>query len=136
VKQRHGDQLEHVASSPAWMHDTRIKVAVIAAPALGFLFESGGLKQVSIPVELWRASDDHQAPDAWNSGVVRKELPRSPEEHVVPGVDHFVFLAPCSSALAKAAPSICEDPSGFSREEFHDAFNRTVITFFIAQLNR
>jgi predicted dienelactone hydrolase len=118
------------------VHDGRIKAAVIAAPAVGFLFEGGGLNQVSVPVELWRASNDHQAPDAWNSGMVRKELPKPPGEHVVPGVDHFVFLAPCNEALAKAAPSICEDPPGFSREEFHGSFNRTVIAFFSTELKR
>jgi len=118
------------------VHDGRIKAAVIAAPAVGFLFEGGGLKQVSVPVELWRASNDHQAPDVWNSGIVRKELPKPPDEHVVPGVDHFVFLAPCSEALAKAAPSICTDPPGFSREEFHASFNRAVVGFFSTELKR
>jgi predicted dienelactone hydrolase len=136
VKQRHGDQLESPATPPVWVHDGRIKAAVIAAPAVGFLFEGGGLKQVSVRVELWRASNDHQAPDAWNSEIVRKELPKASDEHVVPGVDHFVFLAPCSQALAKAAPSICEDPPGFSREEFHDKFNRTLTTFFSTELKR
>ena len=67
--------------------------------------------------------------------MVRKELAKWPEEHVVPGVDHFVFLAPCSRALAKVAPIICADPPGFSREEFHDSFNRTVLTFFMTQMN-
>jgi predicted dienelactone hydrolase len=136
VKQRQGDQLERPASPPVWVHDARIKAAVIAAPAVGFLFEGGGLKQVSVPVELWRASNDHQAPDPWNSGIVRKELPKPPEEHVVPGVDHFVFLAPCSEALAKAASSICTDLPGFSREEFHESFNRSVVRFFSTALKR
>ena len=136
VKQRQGDQLEPPATTPVWVHDARIKAAVIAAPAVGFLFEGGGLKQVSVPVELWRAANDRQAPDAWNSGIVRKELPKSPDEHVAPGVDHFVFLAPCSEALAKAAPSICTDLPGFSREEFHESFNRAVVRFFSTELKR
>jgi len=136
VKQRHGDQLEPPAATPVWVHDARIKAAVIAAPAVGFLFEGGGLKQVSVPVELWRAANDRQTPDAWNSGIVRKELPKSPDEHVAPGVDHFVFLAPCSEALAKAAPSICTDLPGFSREEFHESFNRAVVRFFSTELKR
>src|ERR1700723_3814050 len=108
VKQQHGDQLEPPASVPAWVHDARIKAAVVVAPAVGFLFADGGLKQVSVPVQLWRTFNDNQSPNAWNSEVVRKELPKWPEEHVVPGVDHFVFLAPCSRALARVAPMICE----------------------------
>ena len=134
VKQNHGDQLEPSATKPKWIHDSRIKAAVIAAPAVGFLFDAGGLDQVLIPTQLWRASKDQQAPDAWNSGVVRKELPKAPDEHVVTGVDHFVFLAPCSNALAKAAPFICTDPPGFSREEFHEDFNRAIVAFFESRL--
>lgn len=136
VKQHHGDQLEPSPSKPEWAHDTRIKAAVVAAPAVGFLFERGGLVRVSVPVQLWRAENDQQAPDGWNSAVVRRELPRSPEQHVVPNVDHFVFAAPCSEALAKAAPALCQDASGFERKAFHEKFNQAVVTFFSRELNR
>jgi predicted dienelactone hydrolase len=135
VKQRHGDQLEPPPSEPEWVHDSRIKAAVVAAPAVSFLFEGGGLKRVFVPVQLWRAENDQQAPDGWNSGVVRRELPRLPELHVVAGVGHFVFVAPCSDALAKAAPQICEDAPGFDRAAFHEKFNQAVVTFFRRQLN-
>jgi predicted dienelactone hydrolase len=33
-------------------------VAVVAAPALGFTFSPDGLKNVTVPVQLWRAEDD------------------------------------------------------------------------------
>ena len=134
VKQRHGDQLEVPAKKPAWRHDAQIKAAVVAAPAVGFLFEGGGLKQVTVPVQLWEALKDYQAPNEWNSEVVRRELPKPPDEHVVPGLGHFVFLAPCSPALRKASPAICIDPPEFDREEFHGSFNRTIVTFFLTQL--
>lgn len=134
IRQRHGDQMETPQGKPEWVHDARIKAAVVAAPAVSFLFEGGGLKNISIPLQLWRAEDDSQAPDGWNSGVVRRELPRQPELHVVPGVDHYVFLAPCSDALAKAAPQICEDPAGFDRAAFHEKFNQAVVTFFSREL--
>lgn len=136
VKQHHGDQLEPSPSKSEWAHDTRIKAAVVAAPAVGFLFEGGGLVRVSVPVQLWRAEHDQQAPDSWNSAVVRRELPRSPEQHVVPNVDHFVFAAPCSEALAKAAPPLCQDASGFDRKAFHEKFNQAVVTFFSRELSR
>jgi predicted dienelactone hydrolase len=134
IKQHHGDQLDPVVKEPVWVHDSRIKAAVVAAPAVGFLFGSGGLQQVTIPVQLWRAEKDQQAPDAWNSAIVRQGLPRPPQVHVVPG-DHFVFAAPCSAALAKVAAFICTDPSGFDRAAFHSTFNRAVVTFFQANVN-
>jgi predicted dienelactone hydrolase len=134
VKQRHGDQSGPPAGKLEWVHDSRIKAAVVAAPAVSFLFEGGGLKRISVPVQLWRAENDTQAPDGWNSSVVRKGLPRSPELHVVPDADHFAFAAPCSESLAKVAPQICDDPQGFDRIAFHVKFNQAVVTFFSREL--
>jgi predicted dienelactone hydrolase len=130
IKQRHGDQLDPVATEPVWVHDARIKAAVVAAPAVSLLFESGGLRQITVPVQLWRAADDDQVPDQWNTAIVRRELQARSDEHVVPAAGHYVFLAPCSDALAKVAPQICQDGPGFSRGAFHEAFNRAVADFF------
>lgn len=134
IKMSHGDQLQPGAVHPVWTHDARIRAAVVAAPAASFLFGPGDLRAVKVPVQLWRAEKDTNAPDAWNSGLVREELPVAPEEHVVPGVDHYIFLAPCSAALASAVPEICHDAPGFDRAAFHAAFNRSVIAFFQKEL--
>jgi predicted dienelactone hydrolase len=134
IAQRHGDQLEPPPSKPTWVHDARIKAAVVAAPAVSYLFGSGGLRPVTVPVQLWRAENDTQSPDAWNSAIVRSELLTQPTERIVPGADHFVFLAPCSDALAKAAPAICTDSPGVDRVAFHQEFNRAVVTFFREKL--
>lgn len=134
IKRTHGDQLDPNPPRPEWAHDARIRAAVIAAPAVSFLFGPGDLKRVSIPIQLWRAEDDTQAPDATNSGVVRKELPVHLEEHIVPGQDHYVFLAPCSAALAAAVPEICHDTADFDRAVFHKSFNDAVVSFFKKEL--
>ena len=134
IKNNYGDQLAPNPEMPVWMHDRRIKAAVVAAPAASFLFGPGDLRNVNIPVQLWRAENDSQAPDEWNSAIVRKELPHHPEEHVVPGVDHFVFLAPCSDALVVAVPAICRDAAGFDRTAFHHEFNQAVVKFFSTEL--
>lgn len=55
---------------PVWVHDSRIRAAVIAAPAVSYSFGADGLKLVTIPVQLWHAANDGQAPHAWNSAVV------------------------------------------------------------------
>jgi predicted dienelactone hydrolase len=78
-----------------WDRDPRIKAAVIAAPAVAVMFRGGGLKHVTVPVQLWRAQNDTNAPDAWNSGVVRAGLPTAPEEHVIPHAGHLVFTVFC-----------------------------------------
>ncbi len=136
VKQRQGDQLDKVATVPTWVHDERVKAAVVAAPAVSYLFGSGSLKAVNIPIQLWRASNDDQAPDEWNTAIVRSELHPPPEEHVVTSAGHFVFLPPCTEALAKQAPQICTDSAGFDRAAFHRTFNAAVVAFFTRNLAR
>jgi predicted dienelactone hydrolase len=133
IKAANGDQLTPSNAIPLWVHDARIKAAVIAAPAASYLFGPGDL-EVKVPIQLWRAENDTQAPDAWNGAVVRDNLKAHPDMHRVDGADHFVFLAPCSEALAAAAAQICQDPPGFDRAAFHRGFNQSMVDFFITTL--
>ena len=131
IRQRQGDLLGPIKDNPpVWVHATRIRAAVIAAPAVSYLFGDDGLKQVTIPVQLWRAAVDGQAPHEWNSAVVEKGLPTPPDLHTVLNADHYAFLPPCSDALRQAAPSICTDEPSFDRASFHRQFNKEVVAFF------
>lgn len=108
-------------------HDRRIRAAVVAAPALGFTFEPDGLKAVKVPVQLWRAEQDTVLPHPDYAEVVHRLLPKA-EYHVVPGAEHFDFMAPCSEALAKVAAVIC--PKSIDRTALHRTFNVEVVRFF------
>jgi predicted dienelactone hydrolase len=110
-----------------WIHDPRIKAAVIAAPGYGFAFAPAGLSQVRVPVQLWNGTLDRNVPYATNEAVVRALLPVPPEYHAVSGAAHFSFLAPCPTWLF---PLICGEPNGFDRRAFHRSFNLSVIGFF------
>lgn len=110
--------------------DPRIKAAVVAAPALGFTFKADGLKNVKVPVQLWRADSDVILPHPRYAEAVRLALPEAPEYHVVPNAGHFDFLVPCSSALASVAPAICTSAVGFDRAAFHASFDAAVLGFF------
>lgn len=110
--------------------DRRIRAAVVAAPALGFTFSPNGLKDVKVPVQLWRAEDDVILPHPRYAEAVRLALPEAPEYRVVGKAGHFDFLAPCSSALAALAPAICTSAPGFDRTAFHRTFNTAVVDFF------
>ncbi len=114
-----------------WVHDPRIKAAVVIAPGYGFAFEPNGLTQVSAAVQLWNGMDDRNVPYETNGAVVRRLLPTPPEYHAVPGAAHFSFLAPCPSWLF---PMICKDAKGFDRDAFHRDLNRSVVAFFKEQL--
>ena len=117
-----------------WTHDPRIKAAVIAAPAIGYDFAKNDLSDVTAAVQLWRAVDDKITPNEWNADIVRDALPKPPEDHLVPKAGHFDFIAPCSDALAKAAPEICASEPGFDRAAFHKELDQTVVAFFKAKL--
>lgn len=121
-----------VPSPPAaaWVHDPRIKAAVIAAPALGFTFGPEGLRGITVPVQLWRDAQDHILPNPDYAEAVRLNLPTAPEFHLVANADHYDFLAPCSEALRRNAPEICVSPPGFDRIAFHERFDRDVVRFF------
>ena len=113
-----------------WVHDRRIKAAVVAAPALGYTFGREGLKDITVPIQLWRAADDHILPHPDYAEAVRIALPSPPEFHLVDNADHFDFLAPCTDLLRRIAPAICVSREGFDRIAFHQTFNAEVVRFF------
>ena len=123
---------ESPAAAPASVAviDLRIKAAVVAAPALGFTFSPDGLKNVKVPVQLWRAENDVIVPHPRYAEAVRLALPRAPDYHVVPNAGHYDFLAPCSDALASLASAICTSSAGFDRAAFHVGFDSEVVKFF------
>lgn len=119
---------------PRWpdMRDRRIRAVVLAAPALGFVFDRPGLADVRVPVQLWRADDDRILPAPHYADSVRRALPVSPEFQSVPSAGHFDFLAPCSDP--PAMPVICASAPGFDRAAFHVRFNVEVVRFLTAKL--
>ena len=97
------------------------------------MFTPDGLKNVEVPVQLWRAENDAVLPHPRYAEAVRLALPQAPqapEYHVVPNAGHYDFLVPCSSALAAVAPAICSSADGFDRVAFHASFNAAVVGFF------
>jgi predicted dienelactone hydrolase len=118
----------------AFVHDSRIAAAVIAAPALGHAFTPGGLAGITVPIQLWRGDSDELLPHPRHAQNVYDGLPQKPDYRVVPNAGHFAFLAPCTPAFANVAPEACRDPAGFDRAAFHREFNTAVVAFFKAKL--
>jgi predicted dienelactone hydrolase len=111
----------------AFLPDTRIKAAVVAAPGLGFTLVPDGLAKVSVPIQLWSGDMDDKVPYATNTKLVRESLGDKVEFHSVPGAGHASFLVPCGLL---APPAICSDPGKFDRKSFHASMNREVLAFF------
>ena len=114
-----------------FVHDARVRAAVVAAPALGFTFGKVGLADVTIPIQLWRAENDHVLPGLDYAAAVDRDLPWPADYHVVPNMDHYDFLSPCSDMMRAHAPAeICASRPGFDRAAFHADFDRAVVAFF------
>ena len=111
------------------VHDTRIKAAVIADP-LSTVFDAEGLKNVTVPVQLWASAygGDGVTPDS--VVAIRRHLPAAPDWRLADKAGHFGFLAPCSQAQLASMSEICRDGPGFDRAAFHAAFNTEVLAFF------
>lgn len=118
------------AAMGLWTHDARIRSVVAAAPALGYTFGRDGLANVTQPVQLWRAENDHVLPHPFYAQAVHDALPTPPDYRVVAHADHFDFMPPCSPMLAANAPMICQPTPGLDRAAFHTDFNRDVVAFF------
>ncbi len=111
-------------------HDSRIKAAVLLAPALGIAFDRSDLAGVGVPIRIYKAEADDVLPHVANADRLRQLLPRPPEWVVLPAAGHYVFLAPCPEALAAQAPMICGDPPGVDRRALHGRVNGEIVEFF------
>ncbi len=131
-----GVDLRFAADVPAraWVHDPRIRAAVVAAPSFGFAFGRAGLCGVSVPVQLWSAADDRHQPHPYYDEPVRDDLPRAPDYHLVADAGHYDFLPPCDARLSRMRPALCNSLPGFDRAAFHDRFNADVVRFFRTML--
>jgi predicted dienelactone hydrolase len=114
---------------PTWSYDACVKAAVVVAPAFAFTFIRDGLKRVTIPVQLWRASDNHILTSPYYAESVRDRLPTPSDYRVAEGADHLDFLPVCTSILKVNSPDLCVD-HGFDRLRFHKTFDAAVASLF------
>lgn len=119
--------------APAQAHEPRIKAAVIVDPLN--LFAAPGLHGVHIPMQLWSSALGGDGVQPEHVARLAQDLPQRPEQHVAPEAGHFVFLAPCTAAQARALPILCEDPPPVHRGRFHDHFNHEVLRFLTRHLS-
>jgi len=109
-------------------HDARIKAAVIADP-FSPIFDAQGLKNVTLPIQLWASAYGGDGVTPESVAAVRRNLPSPPEWHVADKAAHFGFLPPCSTTQLAAKLEICNDEPGFDRAAFHATFNAKVVEF-------
>jgi predicted dienelactone hydrolase len=119
----------HKGDLPEFVHDLRIKAAVIADP-ISIFFTKDSFSNVKIPVQLWRSEFGGGGVTPESVANIIGDIPTKPDVHFVPNSQHFSFMAPCSAELMQSAREICIDGPDFDRISFHREFNAEVVAFF------
>ena len=109
-----------------------LKALVLLEP-YGAPFAQKSLTSIDLPALIYSTSQSDLRPEG-NALAVAKALPRPPQQVVVPG-SHFVFVDPCSPALAARAPDVCSDPPGTDRAAIHQRFKHEISDFLRGRLN-
>lgn len=109
--------------------DPRVKAAFAMAPQ-SIPFDAAGAAAIDRPVFLYYAEDDHVLLPSENALHVAPLISTLAGLRRVPKAGHYVFLAPCSEALAREAGRICRDPAGVDREKVHAQVSADALAFF------
>lgn len=124
------DKSKSAYAMPGWRLpvETRIRSALVMAP-LSVMFDEQGVADIKIPLKVYKASDDQELRNTWNTDHLLSILPATVERGEVHG-GHFVFVAPCSPALTAVVPDVCTDAKGIDRAAIHAKLNGEIVDFF------
>ena len=109
--------------------DPRVKAAFVMAP-LSLVFDKAGMASVDRPVFLYYGQNDPVLLPKENVLHIAPLLKTVDGIRMIPGAGHYVFLSPCSTALAKDAPMLCQDPPGVDRVAVHAEIDAAALAFF------
>lgn len=125
----HADQLHRSRTRWGETADARIKAVFAMAPT-SVVFDEPGASTIDVPVFVYYSDKDSRLiPSEHALHLV--PLVRSPTEiRKVEHADHWVFLAPCSTDLAREVPVICSDPPGVDRAAVHERILADALDFF------
>lgn len=109
--------------------DPRVKAAFAMAPQ-SIPFDASGAAAINRPVFLYYGEDDRVLLPSENALHVAPLISTLAGIRGVPKAGHYVFVAPCSDALAREVGEICRDPAGVDRAKVHARVNADALAFF------
>lgn len=115
------------------LFDTRIKAALLMAPALVHLFKKIHINKISAPLYLIFSGKD-EVLDGTDKQYLDL-LPRDIESHEFPLAGHFVYLMECSKPMQKILRGPCID-IGTPRHEIHPILKQQSLQFFDKTLKK
>lgn len=109
--------------------DPRIRAAFVMAPQ-SVVFDKAGLAKIDRPVFLYYGTADPVLRPEENAARIAPLIKTLVKVKTISGAGHYVFIAPCSRALAGRVPTICNDPKGVDRVKVHRRINANALAFF------
>ena len=109
--------------------DPRVKAAFAMAP-LSLIFDEHGFERVHVPIFLYYGENDRVLPPEANAKHIRPLIRTLAGAKEIATADHWVFLPPCSPALAKEIERMCRDPAGVDRAAVHAQIDADALAFF------
>jgi len=116
-------------------HDSRVRAAVLLAPATEWYQAPDSLSGVQIPLLVYAGSLDTITP-VWQAELVASGVDQSKPVTVVvvAGAGHYSFLSPFPAQMNTPTFVPAQDPPGFNREQFHARLAPEVGDFLRAHL--
>ncbi len=110
-------------------HDSRYKACISLAPVGGGLFPATSLKNIQIPVQIFRAERDMVLRQPFHAEEISQNLPQGCSYHVTPKAGHFSYLSPMREEVRADMGELANDAPGFDRVGEHDKMHRLMLDF-------
>lgn len=116
--------------------DDRVKAIVIMAPAAGYFSPKEALRQVTIPILLYIATEDMYTPKKWTANVILKGIPNVELVSLreIKNAGHFSFISPFPDGMKNPSFQPANDPEGFDRVAFHKQLAKEIFEYLNEKL--
>lgn len=109
--------------------DPRYKACMAFAPVSGGLFSKDSLKDISVPVQIYRAERDMILRNPFHAEEIARNLPQGCDYHVTEKAGHFSYLSWAREDARSELGELVNDMPGFDRQVVHEKIHQEMLGF-------
>lgn len=109
--------------------DPRYKACMAFAPVGGGLFPKESLKDITVPVQIYRAERDMILRNPFHAEDIARNLPQDCDYHVTEKAGHFSYLSWVRDDVKADLGELANDMPGFEREAEHAKIHQEMLEF-------
>ncbi len=110
-------------------YDPRYKACIALAPVSGGLFPADSLKDITVPVQIFRAERDMILRHPFHATEIRDNLPQGSDFHITEKAGHFSYLSPVREELKETLGELANDDAGLERVQVHKVLHHHMLNF-------